>query len=381
MPRPTRQAVRDILFVVGEASGDLHAGKVAEALRGLAPAVRMKGIGGGHMRDAGVEILEPVENLAVMGFVGVLRHLPKHRALLDMLRTHLSSGRIGLVVLLDYPGFNARVAEAARAAGIPVLYYITPQVWAWGANRLPKLARVITKAACILSFEPPLLRAHGIDATFVGHPLLDRAQTLPTPAEARATLGLRDDAPVLAVFPGSRRAELSRHLAPFVATAKELQRRIPSLQVVFSVAPTVEILERDCPFPRVHSQSFTVLRAATAGLLKSGTTTLEAAVAGLPHVMGYRTSAVEFAIAKRLVKIPHIGLVNIVGQREVSREFVQDAFRPPAVADALMPLLQTDSAARARAVSELAEVRERLGTPGAAKRVAAMALDLLQGAP
>ena len=375
--QPTVRVVSEILFVVGEASGDLHAGKVAEEIARARPDLRMAGIGGGHMRAAGVQILEPVENLAVMGFVGVLRHLPRHRTLLHMLRDRIRRGGVRLVVVLDYPGFNVRVAQVARAAGVPVLYYITPQVWAWGADRLPKLARVITKAACILSFEEPLLRAHGIDATFVGHPLLDRATSLPSTAEARTALGLKADAPVLAVFPGSRRAELARHLAPFMETALELQRRMPTLQVIVAVAPTVQISEADCPFPRVHGQSFAVLRAATAGLLKSGTTTLEAAVAGLPHVVGYRTSSLEYAIARRVVKIRHIALVNIVAQREVAREFVQDAFQPIAVAQALLPLLDISSEGRAVAERDLGEVRARLGTPGAAKRVADMALGML----
>lgn len=338
----------------------------------------MSGIGGGHMRAAGVEILEPVENLAVMGFVEVLAHIPKHWALLSMVRKRLESGRVGLVVLIDYPGFNLKVAEAARAAGIPVLYYITPQVWAWGAGRLPKLAKVITRAASILPFEEPLLRQHGIDATFVGHPLLDRAADLPSRDAARAALGLDPDRPVLAVFPGSRRAELSRHVAPFVATAQELTRRIPSLQVIVSVAPTVTVDPAECPFPLVQGQSFAVLRAATAGLLKSGTTTLEAAVAGLPHVVGYRTSPITYGIARRLVKIPHIGLVNVVAQREVSREFVQDAFVPTRVADAIAPLLDPSSAAHVSAVQELQRVRDSLGTAGASARVASMALEMLR---
>lgn len=373
-----KHPVREILFVVGEASGDLHAGKVAEQIRAHQPDVTMAGIGGGHMRAAGVEILEPVENLAVMGFVEVLAHIPKHWALLSMVRERLQSGRVGLVILIDYPGFNLRVAEAARAAGVPVLYYITPQVWAWGAGRLPKLAKVITRAASILPFEEPLLRQHGIDATFVGHPLLDRAGDLPSRAAARATLGLAPDGPVLAVFPGSRRAELARHVAPFVATAQELVRRIPSLQVIVSVAPTVDVDAAECPFPLVRGQSFAVLRAATAGLLKSGTTTLEAAVAGLPHVVGYRTSAITFGIARRLVKIPHIGLVNVVAQREVSREFVQDAFVPMRVADALAPLLDESSAAHRTAVQGLRTVRDSLGSPGASARVAAMAREMLR---
>lgn len=369
--------MREILFVVGEASGDLHAGKVAEALRLRAPDLPIAGVGGGHMRAAGVTILEPVERLAVMGFAEVLAHIPKHWVLLRRLRARIRSGRVGLVVLLDYPGFNLKVAEVAHAAGVPVLYYITPQVWAWGADRLPKLARVVTRAASILPFEAPLLRQHGIDATFVGHPLLDRAQALPSPHDARAALGLPEQGPVLAVFPGSRRAEIARHIVPFVEVATELRRRIPGLQVVVSVAPTVDIDPATCPFPLVKGRSFEVLRAATAGLLKSGTTTLEAAVADLPHVIGYRTSAITYRIAKRVIRIPHIGLVNVVAGREVSREFVQDAFVTGPVADALEPLLTPDSAERATVRDGLSEVRGKLGEPGAAARVATMALDLL----
>lgn len=369
--------MREILFVAGEASGDLHAGKVAEAIRAIRADLPMAGIGGDYMRAAGVSIIEPIERLAVMGFVEVLAHLPRHWQLLRTVRSRLDSGRVGLVVLIDYPGFNLKVAEAARRANVPVLYYITPQVWAWGAGRLPTLARLVTRAATILPFEESLLRQHGIDATFVGHPLLDRAGALPSAADARRALGLSAHGEVLAVFPGSRRAELVRHLAPFIATAQELQRRRPGLQVVVSVAPTVRIDAIQCPFPMVHGQSFTVLRAATAGLLKSGTTTLEAAVADLPHVIGYRTSAITYGIARRLVKIPHIGLVNVVAGREVSREFVQDAFQPSRVADALEPLLDRQSVERASALAGLADVRGQLGTPGASARVAAIVLDMI----
>jgi len=372
--------VRDIVFVAGEASGDLHASGVAHELAARRAPYGLAGIGGDHMRAAGVQLLEHADNLAVMGFVEVLRHVPRHWALLRQLAARIRGGQVALVILVDYPGFNMKVARIAADAGVPVLYYITPQVWAWGAGRLSKLARWVTKAAVILPFEQELLAAHGIDATFVGHPLLDRVAALPDQGEARARLGLAPDAPVLALFPGSREQEILRHLDDFVRVADELRRRDPRLQVVVSVAPTVDLDPAKCPYPMVHSASFTVLRAADAAMCKSGTTTLEAAVAGCPLVVAYRTSRVTFALARRLVRIPHIGLVNVVAGREVAPEFVQDALRPAAVADALEPLLRPGDPGRARMLAGLAEVRAKLGTPGAARRVADMAETLAAGA-
>jgi lipid-A-disaccharide synthase len=372
--------VREILFVAGEASGDLHAAGVARALRAQDAPFRLAGIGGDEMRSAGVELIEHAERLAVMGFVEVLKHIPLHYRLARELERRIRSGRVALVVLIDYPGFNMKIAAAARAAGVPVLYYITPQVWAWGAKRLAELSRTITKAAVILPFEEALLRRHGIDATFVGHPLLDRARTLPDRAEARRSLGVGDDDRLLALFPGSRAQEIARHLDRFVATARELQRRDPALKVVVSAAPHVEISSERCPYPLVRSASFAVLRAADAAMCKSGTTTLEAAVAGCPLVVAYRTSAITYAAAKRLVRIPHIGLVNVVAGHEVAPEFVQEDLVPERVADVLGELLDPASERRARMVAELEGVRASLGQPGAADRVAAMALGLAGGA-
>ena len=371
--------MREILFVAGEASGDLHAAGVARALTARGAPFRLVGIGGDEMRAAGVELIEHAERLAVMGFVEVLKHIPLHYRLARELERRIGSGDVALVVLIDYPGFNMKIAASARAAGVPVLYYITPQVWAWGAKRLRELARTITKAAVILPFEEALLREHGIDATFVGHPLLDRARTLPGRAEARRTLGVGDSDRLLALFPGSRAQEIARHLDPFVETARALQRRDPSLKVVVSAAPHVEIAPERCPSPLVHSASFSVLRAADAAMCKSGTTTLEAAVAGCPMVVAYRTSAITYAAAKRLVRIPHIGLVNVVAGREVAPEFVQDALVPARVADVLAELLDVRSARRMRMIGELDRVRALLGEAGAAERVASMAIELAGG--
>jgi len=368
--------VRDILFVAGEVSGDLHAAGVARELAARSVPFRLTGIGGDEMRAAGVELIEHVEQLAVMGFVEVLRHVPKHWSLLHELKRRIQSGQVALVVLIDYPTFNMKVAEAATAAGVPVLYYITPQVWAWGSDRLDRLARTVTKAAVILPFEEDLLRRHKIDATFVGHPLMDSIAQLPDRDAARATLGLSPGDRVLALFPGSREQEIERHLDAFVGAARELQRRDPSLKVLVSVAPHVTLSDARCPFPMLRSASFTMFRAADAALCKSGTTTLEAAVTGCPLVVAYRTSPITYAAARWLVKIPNIGLVNVVAGHRLAPEFVQDALQPFAVADALSPLLDHESDARKLMIVGLDAVRAALGTPGAAARAATMAADL-----
>ncbi|HET7186529.1 MAG TPA: lipid-A-disaccharide synthase [Gemmatimonadaceae bacterium] len=373
--------MREILFVAGEVSGDLHAAAVARALRGAGAPYALTGVGGEAMREAGVTLLANTASRAVMGFVEPLKHIPRFFRLRRDLRQRIRSGHVALVVLVDSAGFNMPVAAMAAESGVPVLYYITPQVWASRAGRMARLARTVTRAAVILPFEEALLREHGVNATFVGHPLLDRALSLPDRAEARRSLGVVDERPLLALFPGSRAQEIARHLDPFVTTALELQRRDPNLRVVVSSAPHVTIPAERCPFPIVQSASFQVLRAADAALCKSGTTTLEAAIALCPLIVAYRTSAFEYALARRLVKIPFIGLVNIVAGREVAREFVQDALLPMAMADALAPLLDPHSVQRKVLVQQLAEVRDTLGNPGAAERVAAMALELAGGIP
>lgn len=368
--------MRDVLIVAGEASGDLHASGVARRLRAAAPDVRLIGIGGARMSEAGVQLI--ARTAGVVGFVEVIRHLPAHWRLLRRVTAELRSGRIGLALLVDYGGFNLRVAAAARAAGVPVLYYITPQVWASRPGRMRTMARVVTRAAVILPFEEQLLRANGIDATFVGHPLLDHVADMPTRAEARARLGLSVDDRVLALFPGSRRQEIMRHAGDFVAVARDLNRRRPGLRVIVSVAPSVEVDPAEFPFQLVRGASFDVLRAADVALCKSGTTTLEAAIAGCPSAIVYRINRLSYALARRLVTVEHIGLVNIVAGRAVVPEFVQDAFVPRAVADALDPLFEPESPARRDMLIGLAEVRSRLGEPGAADRVARMAIGMLQ---
>ncbi len=373
-PAELRVRVREVLIVAGEASGDMHAGAVAERLGALRPDLTLTGFGGDRMAAAGVTLFR--RTTGVVGFIEILRHVPAHWSMMRTIRERLRSGRVQLVICVDYGGFNLRVAAAAKAAGVPVLYYITPQVWASRAGRLKAMARTITKAAVILPFEEALLRAHGIDATFVGHPLLDSAAHLPSRAEARRRLGFAESDELLVLFPGSRPQEIHRHLRDFSEVARELTRRRPGLKIAIAGSANAPITAHGMRDIVQWSGSFDFLRAADVAVCKSGTTTLEAALAGCPCAIVYRTSPITYAIAKRIVKIDRIGLLNIVAGREVAPEFVQDAFVPSAVADALEPLFQPASRERNAMLAGLAEVRAKLGTPGAAERVAQMASEM-----
>lgn len=364
--------MRKIVLVAGEASGDLHAAGVAAALRRLRPEIPLAAVGGPRLAEQGVEMIHFDAHLGVMGFAEILKHIPAHSRMLRRLSAMMRAGEVALVILVDYPGFNMKVAERAKQHGVPVLYYVTPQVWAWGAGRIPKLARLVTSAAVILPFEEEFLRGHGVNAKFVGHPLLDRALNMPSKKQARQELGLSEDAKVLALFPGSRQQEVDRLLDDFVMTGQLLKTRHPGLQVIVSAASTVRLTPDRCPFPLVHARSLSVLRAADVALCKSGTTTLEAAIAGCPEVVAYRTGSISFFLAQRLVTLSRIGLVNVVAGRQVAPEFIQDAVRPEPMAAALESLLREGSE-RESALAGLAEVRDMLGTAGAAVRVADMA--------
>lgn len=337
------------------------------------------------MAAEGVELLADPRRLAVMGFVEVVARLPFFLRLLRRVGEEMLERRTDLVLPIDYPGFNLRLSRMAREAGVPVLYYIAPQVWAWHRSRVQQLAEFTDRLAVILPFEEALFREAGADARFVGHPLLDS----PAPATSREDLcrqaNLRPDRPILALFPGSRAQEVTRHLPVFLETARRVRARRPGLQPVIAASEMIPRRTYEgLPFPRL-TDSRALLRHAHAALVKSGTATLEAALAGTPMVIAYRTHPLTYWLARRLVRVPSIGLVNLVAGERIACEFVQGAATPAALTDALVPLLDPDAAERREALIALRRVRASLmapgdGTCGAAERVAALAAELLAGA-
>ena len=355
------------------------------------------------MEEAGVRILVGLDELSVMGFAEVIKRLPFFRRLERRIRRILGRGGFDLVLPIDYPGFNMRMAEHAWRLEIPVLYYIAPQVWAWRAGRARRLAQIAARVAVILPFEAELYRVHGGHAEFVGHPLLDgppegdpaepfgeagtragdpdaasrEAGLGGDPERLAAALGIDPTRPVLALFPGSRMQELERHGGAFTAVAEELRRRIPGLQVVVSRVPFLPATAYGA-FPFQTTSDAVALRGlATAGLVKSGTSTLEASLAGMPFSVAYMTHPVTHFLARRLVRVPHIALANLVVGRGVVAEFIQREVTPAAVADAIEPLLDTSSPERREVLRGLEEVGRALGTPGAARRVVDLVEEIL----
>ena len=364
-----------IFVSAGEPSGDLHGAAVVRALRSRYPDAAIEGVGGPLMAEAGASIRYPMERLSAMGFVEIVGRIPAHLRLLRRLRAEFKAGRHDLAVLIDYPGFHLRLAEAVRATGCPVLYYIAPQLWAWHPGRARRLAAGVDRLAVILPFEREFFGRLGIPTEFVGHPLIDRTGP-PSRPEARGRLGIAAGERVLGIFPGSRSQEVRFHWPLFRGIARRMLEEGCCTRAI--VAGTARDDYPDPgPIEIVREEPVPIFSAADALLAKSGTTTLEAALAGTPMVVAYLSNRWTYLIARGLMTVHWISLVNLVAEREVVPEFWRRPVRAAAIAAALRPLLDGSSPEAAAQRAGLAEVRQRLGPPGAADRVAALAGELL----
>jgi lipid-A-disaccharide synthase len=374
-----------IMLSVGEASGDLHGASLAQALKAIAPEVHLLGMGGAGMRAAGVDIVYDIADLGVMGFVEVLYNLPKMFRLRDMLVAVMERERPAVLVVIDYPGFNMRLAAIAKKMGIPVVSYISPSVWAWGKGRAKQVAETVNQVAAIFPFEAEVYRQAGAKVTFVGHPLLDIVHPEWDRATAYRHFGADPARPVVLLLPGSRRLEIDRLLAPMLEAAVTISHTVPKCQFFLPVASTIsrEILQNILQRYPVTVQlttgnTYDLMNIADLAIATSGTVTLEAALLNVPSVILYKTAFLTYAIGKVLVKIKDIGLPNIVAGRRILPELLQYEVNAENIARYALPLL-IDPEVRQRVRAELTEVRQRLGEPGAAERVARLVLEIAAG--
>jgi len=379
MSAPVPQATPPtILLVAGEASGDMHGAALVTALRRLRPQIDVVGVGGERLRQAGMHTLVDTASVATMGFVETFGTLGRLLTTYRQLTHFMRERRPVLLVLIDYPEFNLLLARRAKALGIPVFYYIGPQVWAWRRGRVRTIARRVDRMGVVFPFEPALYNEGRELAVFVGHPLLDVVRATRTRDETLARYGLDPARPVLALLPGSRKKEIDYLLAPGLAAARLLAAE--GWQVIVAKAHTLThddlaaAAEGMLPaVPVADDDTYNVVHAADAVLAASGTATVETALLERPMVIMYRTSPVTYRLARLLVHVDYIGMPNIILGRGVFPEVLQAEVTPGALAAAVR-----DVAARRDALAaSLREVRARLGQPGAAERAARLALELI----
>lgn len=382
-PRDTSPS-RRVMIVAGEASGDIYgADLVREALL-LNPELRFFGIGGDLMRQAGVQTLVDSADMAVMGLVEVLKHYRVISSAYLRLKTILIQEPPDLLLLIDYPGFNLRLAKAAKKAGVPVLYYISPKVWAWKAGRIRTIAATVKQMAVIFPFEVPLYEKAGVPVSFVGHPMLDLVQVSMRREEAAASFGLDPSRKIVGLFPGSRRSEIERILPAILAAAELLQKRFPGLQFVLPLASTLN--EGDI-LPHLHRTGITptitrqrihdLIRGCDAIISVSGTVTLEIALVGTPMVIIYKLAPVTYQVAKRLVHIEHVGLCNIVAGETIAKELLQDDATPENIALEIGSILE-DADYETTMRQKLATIQAKLGGGGASQNVAKLVDQLVR---
>lgn len=371
-----------IMILAGEASGDLHGGKLVRALRKVDPGLEIIGVGGDKMAAEGMKLFYHINQLSYVGFTEVIRHYFFFRRVFFHLLDELLKHKPDVVVFIDYPGFNLRFAREAKKRGFRTLYYIAPQVWAWGQGRAKKMAKFIDQMAVIFPFEETFFSRFGIPTHFVGHPLLEGLLINLNKNEFNKKYGLSSDEPILAILPGSRSQEVINLLPSISLTVKELRHLYPQIQVVVSKAPTIpsallkKLIQQIEDVKVVDTDTYELLQHATAGIVASGTATLETAIFKLPFIIVYRVSKLSFLLGKLLIKIPYIGLVNVVAGKKIIKEFLQNNVNPIKLVPEIERILFNEEA-RSSIRHNLDDIIFKLGEPGASMKTAQLILQVL----
>lgn len=360
-------------IIAGEASGDLHAAGLIKAMKGLDPGSEFRAWGGDLMEEAGADIVKHYRDLAFMGFLEVLQNLRTIRNNLHFCRKDILSWNPDAIILVDYPGFNLRIAAFAHKMGIPVYYYISPQVWAWKKSRVKKIKRTVDRMFVILPFEKAFYAGFDYEVEFVGHPLLDAIAAFEEnkiSTKANAYLSEDDKSPLIAILPGSRKQEIQLILPIML----EMTKRFCDVQFVLAEAPSIpeefyDVLCKDFQLKRIRNKTYSILSDADAALVASGTASLETALFEVPQVICYQGNPVSFAIARQIVNIPFIGLPNLILNRQIVRELVQNDFSPDVLEQELYRLLYDEDYIN-RMKSDFKELKQVLEGPGAGLRTA-----------
>jgi lipid-A-disaccharide synthase len=367
---------REILIVAGETSGDLHGAHLVKAALSLDSGLRFYGVGGKHLRSTGSEVIFDSSEVAVVGIVEVLSKLRSIYRAFRWLKRSLDRDRPTLAVLIDFPDFNLRLAKEANKRGIPVFYYISPQVWAWRRGRVRKIAKLVPKLVVILPFEVPFYRERGIDCEFVGHPLIDIARPDLSKEQAHEIFRLDRDKRTIGLLPGSRRDEVQKLLPVLLESAHLLLRDFPNLQFIMPLAPAIDRFEVEEYVGRfkldirvVEGYTYDVLNICDLIITASGTATLEAAIMNTPMIIVYKVSFLSYLVARLMVKVKDVGLVNLIAEKRIVPELIQGEASPVNIFNETSKMLKNPHMLSA-IKADLEKVKEKLGSPGASQRAA-----------
>ncbi len=377
---------KKILMVAGEVSGDLHGAHLMEAIQRIDPEIGFVGMGGEALERMGMRLLYHAHSIAVVGISEVLLKLRIILKALRGLKQAMDREKPDLVILIDFPDFNLRLAKAAHRRGIPVLYYISPQVWAWRSGRVKWIAQWVRKMVVFFPFEVPLYKEAGVDVEWVGHPLIDIVKPSLSRDAAFRHFGLDPRRRPIGLLPGSRTNEVEKHLPPLLASAVLLQKEIPDLQFVLLVAPgiprtIVASLMRNTSLPLkvVEGHPYDAMNISELLITASGTATIEGALLGKPMVIIYKVSPFSYWIGRALIRVNHIGMVNLMAEKEIAPELIQKDVHPQRIADEALRILR-DPILSQKMKESIGKVRQKLGEPGAAERAARIVVSLLHEA-
>ncbi len=367
---------KKILIVAGEASGDLHGSSLIRELRNINSHLQFFGIGGDRMKKEGMELVYHIDKLSIMGFFEVLKNVGLIREVMKTMVKLAEERKPDLVVLIDYPGFNLRFAKKVKKMGIPIAYYISPQVWAWGGNRVKKMKGLIDKMIVIFPFEKELYKKFDIDCEFVGHPLLEVVRPVLSKEDFQSKFDLRKNETLLGLLPGSRWQEVENILPIMVQTAEILGARIKNLRVMLGLASTIKkervqiILDQfKSKVEIIENLTYDLMKHSDLLLVASGTATLESAILGTPFLVLYKTGFWTYLLAKSLVSIPNIALANVVAGKKIVPEYIQNKAVPKDIAEEMYDIL-TNKPRYKSIQNELSSVKEKIGEAGASKRAA-----------
>lgn len=376
----------EIAIIAGEVSGDIQAGRLVKELKRIVPDLYIWGIGGLHMQKQGVELINDITELAVVGFWEVIKNYRRIRRVFYNILEQIDTRYPDAVILVDYPGFNLRLAKKIKSLRIPIIYYISPQIWAWGRGRIKQIKELVDKMIVIFPFEKEIYEKEGVPVEFVGHPIIDVLAERPPAAakrdEFRKELGVQPGEKLIGILPGSRVQEVKRHLPVFLKAAK----RIKNAKFVIGLAEkglaekgTVPFFyeKGDCPLfcPLFVGRTYDIMEASDLILTSSGTATLETACFGTPMIVIYKINWLTYLFIRQMINIPYIAMANIISGKRVVPEFIQFRANPKNIAKEAMRILENSSEMR----RELIQVREKLGTPGAVQRAARIVCEHISG--